>query len=198
MFRWDHDWFSFNIENLEYLFSNRQHSDRIDILEIGAFEGASTCWFLKCISESYVTTIDTWEGGIDHDKNNAEINFTKVKDNFDYNISLYKDRVTAIKSDSHSALMKMCIENVKKFDFAYIDGSHTASDVNLDLILSFRLLNVGGLLYLDDYFWGFNDKTIYESPKLGIDSFVSVYKDKLRVIDALKNNKSTCFVKVSE
>jgi len=68
----------------------------------------------------------------------------------------------------------------------------------VDLILSFRLLNVGGLLYLDDYFWGFNDKTIYESPKLGIDSFVSVYKDKLRVIDALKNNKSTCFVKVSE
>lgn len=197
MFRWDHDWFSKNIGNLEYIFNSRVNEAPISILEIGAFEGASTSWFLQCVNNSTVTTIDTWLGGADHDPNNPEIDFKKVKQNFDYNMSFFKNRVTVMQSDSYTALTKLIQEN-KQYDFVFVDGSHTAIDVNLDLILAFKLIKIGGLIYADDYYWGFNDKTIYESPKLGIDSFVSVYRDKLHVVNNLTNNHALCVMKVKQ
>ena len=37
------------------------------------------------------------------------------------------------------------------FDLAYIDGSHRASEVVVDVSLAWRLLKRGGLMLLDDY-----------------------------------------------
>jgi predicted O-methyltransferase YrrM len=178
MYKFKHDWFSNNIENLTNIFNHYSSDVPPRILEIGAFEGRSTVWFLENIPNCLVTTIDTWQGGLDHDPNNTEISFIDAENNFIHNISYYTDRVTVFKDTSYNALTHL-INNNKTFDFIYVDGSHTAADVNLDLILSFKLLNLGGLVYADDYYWGFSDQSIYNSPKLGIDSFVNVYANKL-------------------
>lgn len=195
MYKFDHDWFSTNIPNLTKLFGGYRGEKGPNILEIGAFEGRSTVWFIDNIPGSFVTTIDTWEGGKDHDPNNPEINWKTVFSNFNHNVR--EKNVAAIQSTSFDALTAMIKEDYDKFDFVYIDGSHTAADVNLDLILSFKLLKVGGLIYCDDYLWGFNEFPIYDCPKLGIDSFVNVYADKLMPIVGLNNNAAV-FQKVKE
>jgi len=196
MFRFDHDWFSPNIQNLTNLFSGYQKDQPPKILEIGALEGRSTVWFLNNIPNCTVTTIDTWCGGKDHDPNNPEINFTKIKENFDNNISYFKDRVRVMHMDSFTALTQLIKED-QKYDFAYIDGSHTAIDANLDLILSFKLLNVNSIIYADDYYWGFNEYPVHDCPKLGIDSFVNVYEHKLKPMKRL-DNQAAVYLKVSE
>ena len=196
MYRFDHDWFSPNLVNLSRIISVYNNIRPPKILEIGALEGMSTTWFLENLPNCTVTTIDTWEGGKDHDPNNPEINFIKIKENFDYNISHFGDRVTAIKSTSFNGLTDL-IKKGEKFDFVYIDGSHTAADVNLDLVLSFKLLNINAIIYCDDYFWGMNEFSVYDCPKLGIDSFVNTYADKLKPLIGLSNNAAV-FLKISE
>jgi predicted O-methyltransferase YrrM len=193
MYKFDHDWFSPNIPNLTRLFAGFKGEDA-QILEIGAFEGRSTVWFLDNVAGCHVITIDTWKGGKDHDPNNPEINWNTVKENFDHNTK--GKNVEPLRATSFEALTDMCKRNLK-FDFVYVDGSHTAADVNLDLILSFKLLKVGGLLYCDDYLWGFNEFPIYDCPKLGIDSFVNVYADKLMPLHGFNNN-AAIYMKVKE
>lgn len=194
MYRFDHDWFSPNIPNLTRLFAGYKGEQGPQILEIGAFEGRSTVWLLENVAGSHVTTIDTWMGGKDHDPNNPEINWKTVKENFDHNIK--GKNVEVLQTTSFEALSKMCTRNLK-FDFVYVDGSHTAIDTNLDLILSFKLLKVGGLIYCDDYLWGFNEFPIYDCPKLGIDSFVNTYADKLTPLHGFTNN-AAIYMKRSE
>lgn len=196
MYRFNHDWFSPNIQNLNRIFAGYTNTEPPRILEIGALEGMSTVWFLENLPGCRVTTIDTWKGGKDHSPDNPEINFITIKENFEYNTDRFKDRLTTIENTSFNGLVSLIQQN-EKFDFVYIDGSHTAVDANLDLILSFKLLNVGSIMYCDDYLWGFNQFTIYDCPKLGIDSFVNTYADKINPLIGLSNNAAVYF-KVSE
>jgi len=192
----EHDWFSNNIKNLTDIFSGYSSITPPDILEIGSLEGRSSVWFLENVKNSRITCVDTWSGGKDHDPENEEIDFKKIKSNFDSNMSFFGNRVTAMQSDSHTALMNL-ISNNKQFDFVYIDGSHTAADVNLDMILAFKTMKIGSVIYADDYYWGFSDQSIYDSPKLGIDSFANVYANKITPLVGLQNN-GIAFIKVSE
>lgn len=205
MYRFEHQWFGQNIPNLQKLFNGYNGEPQLKILEIGSLEGLSTTWFLDNVKNCHVTCIDTWSGGVDHDPNNSEINFQRIKENFDHNVSFHKGRVRQIQSYSYDALLKLYQEQ-ERFDFVFVDGSHTALDVNADLVLSWRLLKPGSLIYCDDYFWGFNDtdlqafpklNSVYDSPKLGIDSFVNVYRNKLKPVIGMEN-VAAVFIKVSE
>jgi predicted O-methyltransferase YrrM len=42
------------------------------------------------------------------------------------------------------------LERNEKFDLAFIDGWHTFDHTLLDAFLSYRMLNIGGLLIIDD------------------------------------------------
>lgn len=203
MFKFDHDWFSPNIHNLKKLSIGNEESP-LRILEIGAFEGMSTVFLAEHFKKSTITTVDTWQGSVEH-KGNSEIDFVKAKSNFDHNISKFPGRIEAIRGKSFDVLINLYQSN-RQFDFVFVDGAHDAISVNSDLILSFRMLTVGGLIYCDDYFWGFNEKNhmseyyknfIFDTPKVGIDSFVSVYGNKLRPVVGLTNNAAV-FIKVEE
>lgn len=203
-YKFDHNWFAQNEQNLTNLFQGYDGTPALNILEIGSFEGRSTVWFLDNVKECNITCIDTWNGGMDHDRNSNDINFKTVKDNFDFNIEQHKDRVRVIQNTSLNGLTLLYTEN-KKFDFVFIDGSHLAADVLSDLVLSWNLLNVGGLVYCDDYFWGHNKSDpdnaplfnfVFHTPKLGIDSFINTYGNKIRIVENM--NTPAIFVKVSE
>ena len=204
MYKFDHDWFSQNINNLSHLLNGHKES-KINILEIGSFEGRSTVWFLENTACN-ITCIDTWEGGEDHDKENPEIDFATVKENFDHNTKEFEDRVTIVRGNSFKSLVNLQLFNSMKFDMVYVDGSHKAKDVLADLVLSWPMLNPGALIYCDDYYWGFYKDDLvkfphldptYDSPKLGIDAFVSVYRNKIKPLVGLSNNAAV-FVKVAE
>lgn len=205
MYKFDHNWFGQNIQNLTSLFHGHVGVPKLEILEIGTFEGRSTVWFMDNVPKANITCIDTWKGGVDHDPNNHEINFGTVLANFKYNIEPHKDRVTVITDTSWNSCIELYKQN-KLFDLVYVDGSHTAIDVNSDLVLSWKILKVGGLIYCDDYFWGFNAEdldrapylnSVYDSPKLGIDSFVNVYRNKLKPIIGMQNCAAV-YIKTSE
>ena len=59
-------------------------------------------------------------------------------------------RISALKGDSYDILLEMN-RLEEKYDFIYVDGSHLCLDVYLDLMLSWKLLNVGGIMAIDDY-----------------------------------------------
>jgi predicted O-methyltransferase YrrM len=174
---------------------------RIDptrILEIGSYEGASTCYLIEKLAASKAIElhcIDTWTGGIEHKKGgSAESNMTDVESRFHHNtkiaISKVENSVQLIlhKEFSDTALSRLITEDKQGyFDFIYVDGSHQAPDVLCDAILGFRLLRKNGVMAFDDYLW--QEQLPYGTdpircPKPAIDAFTNIYCRKIRIISA--------------
>ena len=66
--------------------------------------------------------------------------------------------------------------------FVYVDGSHRSADVLEDLVLAFHATRPGGIIICDDYLKGARsgDATL-GSPKLAVDAFTSIYRDRLDI-----------------
>ena len=89
------------------------------------------------------------------------------------------------KSDSRAALAKLLATASADFDVVYVDGSHEATDVLTDAVMSFHLLRVGGLIIFDDYLWSMNpvgQQDAFGMPKPAIDAFINIFQRKLYVI----------------
>ena len=166
------------------------------ILEIGSYEGASTCYLIEKMSEYIgnngleIHCIDTWEGGIEH----SHVDMSLVEKRFDSNIAISIKKFNVdIKIIKHkkrsdlalSTLLSNGMENY--FDFAYIDGSHQAPDVLFDAVAGFRLVREGGLIAFDDYLWAEelpNGRDLIRCPKPAIDAFTNLYWKKIKIITA--------------
>lgn len=175
------DWFT----STEHEWSTNLHDLRgkpnLNFLEIGSFEGRSAIWLLENIlthAESHLTCVDTWEGSVEHKGTNLDL--ATIESNFDHNIqaSGFSPKVTKMKAFSHAALRQLPFSS---FDFIYIDGSHKASNVLEDVVLSWRLLKTGGIVIFDDYVWEPQYSEL-ESPKIAVDSFLRCYADALSVV----------------
>jgi hypothetical protein len=86
---------------------------------------------------------------------------------------------------------------LNSFDIIYIDGSHIASDVLEDVVLSWRLLKTGGIIIFDDYHLVYLNSfaCAYQAgvmsgayfnpsfnPKVGIDAFLSAFEPKIKIL----------------
>jgi predicted O-methyltransferase YrrM len=167
------------------------------ILEVGSYEGASTCYLIDKIGvnkDIEIHCIDTWEGGVEHQEGgSAKTDMSKVEKRFlnntqtAINKSPNKVSLNIHKGFSDLILSEMiCSGKTSYFDFIYIDGSHQAPDVLCDAILGFRLLKTNGVITFDDYLW--NEPLDYgvdpiRSPKIAIDAFTNIYCRKIRVIN---------------
>lgn len=161
------------------------------ILEIGSFEGASTCYLIQNLANRFpieIFCIDTWSGGIEH----SNINFLSVEENFNNNTKIVIDAaahpvaLTKIKLNSFAALARLVSEGKKGFfDFIYVDGSHQAPDVLSDAVLAFELLAEKGVMVFDDYIWSEKPPQGTDPlrcPKIAVDAFVNINIRKLRII----------------
>lgn len=184
------DWFSSNIPVWKSLIDDIKPAR---ILEVGSFEGRSTCYLIENCSKFgpvEIYCVDTWEGGVEHDKDSMG----EVERRFDYNSALAGRRathaasVTKLKKTSTEALSEMIARRDAAFDFVYIDGSHQAPDVLADAVLAFKMLRVGGIMIFDDYLWGLGpagQQDPLNMPKPAIDAFVNMFQRKLRIISGL-------------
>jgi predicted O-methyltransferase YrrM len=168
------------------------------ILEIGSFEGASTCYLIEKVAafkEIEIHCVDSWEGGVEHVKGGSvEANMTDVESRFHENTKIAINRVRNgvqlihHKGYSDTVLAKLIAEGKQEyFDFVYVDGSHQAPDVLCDALLSFRLLKINGVMAFDDYLW--QEQLSYGTdpircPKPAIDAFTNIYCRKIRIIQA--------------
>ena len=185
------DWFSRSIPAWKHLFPRvMPRPERI--LEIGAFEGRSTCFMLEHILpadlDGEIHCVDTWEGGVEH----GGIAMNAVFDRFQANVAATLKRFPRHKVIGHRRLSSAALRELHakgfagRFDFVYVDGSHQAADVLEDLVLSFPLLRRGGLVICDDYTWqrqGLGQEDILDTPKLAIDAFTNIYRRRLRFPD---------------
>ncbi len=142
------------------------------ILEIGSWEGRSANFFLRYLPRSCVVCIDTFEGNVEHHRDSG---FAKrvpeSEGKFDRNLAELMDRVEKIKGTSATVLPKLGVAR-RRFDLAYIDGSHMAADVDNDATLTWPMMQPGGIVIFDDYEWGAEAEES-ERPKLGIDAFLA-------------------------
>lgn len=168
-------------------------------LEIGAFVGRSSDWFMENIvtdPSSTLICIDTWEGSVEHIRNGLEI--SELEHKFRHNLKDYLcddpklGKLIMYKGTSLEMLKRLIRENAT-VDFIYVDGSHTSWDVLSDTMLGWSILKVGGVMMFDDYLWT-NAPTEQERPKWAIDAFLACYegqytllhKDKQVIVEKTK------------
>lgn len=154
------------------------------ILEIGSFEGNSTCWLIEKASvhkELNLYCVDTWQGSVEHEG----IDFNAVEERFNNNVKLALTKVThgvkvyKLKGRSVEQMARLIAANERDFDLIYVDGSHEAAHVFADAAMAFELLRVGGILVFDDYAVSEAPKTVYDHPRIAVDAFMDVYGNKL-------------------
>jgi len=170
-------WFS----NCQNLFIEHLKEEKITkALEVGSYEGASTCWLLEnCLgsSDRSITCIDSWEGGEEH----SGKNMGAVYERFLANVKEYGDKVEIVKGYSFDCLVTLQ-DRKSEYDFIYIDGGHTAKDVIGDAVLAFPLLKSGGIMAFDDYVWCYGNKPNADVPKHAIDLFLEAYASEIVVM----------------
>lgn len=189
-YEYTQDWFSGYIPIWNELLAQIKPSK---ILEIGSFEGRSTCYVIEtsgALQDLEVHCVDTWEGGAEH----AGLEVPAVEQRFRRNTSraiasvTHRVNLVVHKKPSNLALVELISAgHVSSFDLIYVDGSHQAPDVLSDAVLSFRLVRKGGLIVFDDYLWSMEPpgkQDLLNMPKPAIDSFVNIYQRKLRVLSA--------------
>lgn len=180
-YRFTHDWFSRNIPLLLEYLKDIIGKPNLQFLEIGSWEGRSTCWFLEKIlthESSQITCIDTFAGEayLNLEQNVLE----NVESRFDWNINLVgvAEKVKKYIGESQYILRNLPLDT---YDLIYIDGCHLAIDVLGDAVLSWGLLKKGGLMLFDDY-----DKIFPENPSqntsIAIDAFVNCFAPKIKLL----------------
>lgn len=148
---------------------------KLNILEIGAFEGASTTWILDNLMNhpnSRLTAVDTFEGGIEHQSNNNRYGLVSLESRFRSNVAkcAHSTKLRVVKATSDEALLDLRREHAQ-FDFIYVDASHVAIDVLHDAVVCWRMLNVGGTMVFDDFSWKGYMEDCY-NPRIAIESFL--------------------------
>ena len=147
---------------------------------------------MELLPNSKGTVIDKWKNYIVYDNrlsNNREKSKINIVSNLEENnveqIFYNNIKVAGIqnmnvfKGDSGDILLNMISENIK-FDYIYIDGSHLLMDCYTDLILSFNLLNKGGVIGIDDFI--FNKDVLLESPFMGVEYFLNKFEKKINIL----------------
>ncbi len=165
------------------------------VLEVGAYEGAGTCYLINKLAKAgggEIYTVDTWGGGKEHLK--SGIDMSAVEGRFRQNISRAVTKagpdvkLVTLKGPSDFMLSALVAQQkAGYFDFAYIDGSHMASDVLCDAVLGFKLLKIGGVIGFDDYGWMEQPPSVRNpllSPKLAIDSFINININKVTLLQS--------------
>lgn len=192
IFNPNEDWFSHNLVALEPLVHGIKPQR---ILEIGSYQGRSTCYFIEAMMQHHanaeIVCIDTWQGGLEHigrhDMNEAEAMFQ-------HNMKLAAERypnmkIHQIKGLSHDMMIQLLAQGHQNyFDFVYVDGSHEAPDVLLDALLAHKLTKIGGVMAFDDYLWSpkpLTEQDHYLLVKPAVDAYVNTFQRKVHVLNGL-------------
>jgi hypothetical protein len=142
-------------------------------LEVGSFEGRSSCWLLQNIlteKSAKLICIDLF------DSSDPNLDYERA---FDKNIRMtgQSHKVQKIKGRSQKILSTL-IPN--SFDFIYLDASSDEKDELEDACLSWGLLKKNGILTFDDY----GGPLEWEpGVKKGIDLFLSQFHDRCEILD---------------
>lgn len=180
MLQFSQDWFSHNIPHFEAL-KEVMGGPVGSILEIGSFEGRSTCWMLENMlrDHGHMVCLDTFEGSAEHTCLALDNLFSVWRKNVEW-VRKETQTVHAFKGASFVGLGEQIVA-ARQFDFIYVDGSHTAPDVLTDAVMAFGLAKSGAVLLFDDYLW-VDMPGLLNRPKIAIDAFQTIFSEKCDLI----------------
>ena len=170
-YRFTADWTTHNLAGWKKWM--KPATDPVNIIEIGAWEGRSTVWFMDNLlenPESRLTVIDPWVGSDD-----------RFKDYFTRNIGLHprREQVTVVRDKSRRHLGGLPDE---EYDLVYVDGEHEGLHVMLDGLLSLHKLKLGGRMIFDDYSWLDPTNRCHTLPRYAIDSFCAIARQWTKLV----------------
>jgi predicted O-methyltransferase YrrM len=149
-------------------------------LQIGAYTGDASVWLYNNVldhKDSVLIDVDTWEGS--DEPSHHQMNWSTVETLYNLKTKNARDDRKIVKYKGTSD--HFFRNNREMYDFIYIDGDHTAYGVLKDAVAAYECLNVGGIVAFDDYQWSAGLGPLKE-PKIAIDSFYNVYKDRLELL----------------
>ena len=171
-------WFENCAYSWDVFFKKFSTLKKLQILEIGSFEGHSAIYFLEKFPNSIITCVDMWQN------NDAlkEFNFSKIEINFDKNTKKYKKNLKKYKQSSDH-FFKSTKDLINYYDIIYIDGDHYYEAVFRDLLNSFKALKINGIIIIDDFI-GFNLYKNYNKNPIGaVVVFINVYYRKIKILN---------------
>jgi predicted O-methyltransferase YrrM len=148
-YRYSKEWFLVS-EIREKLLNCLDEYEKNTILEIGCFEGLSSVFFADNLLNHTDSTLTCVDPFLNIDNNDhGEYLSNNEEANFDYNIQACKFpnkiEINKITSDEFFKL------NTKTFNLIYIDGCHECDFIIRDMENSFKILEKGGIMWMDDY-----------------------------------------------
>jgi predicted O-methyltransferase YrrM len=149
-------------------------------LQIGAYTGDASVWLYENLlthPDSVLVDVDTWEGS--DEPSHHQMNWSTVELLYNAKTKEGQDSRKIVKYKGTSD--HFFRNNREMYDFIYIDGDHTAYGVLKDAVSAYECLNVGGIIAFDDYQWSAGLGPLKE-PKVAIDSFYNVYRDRLESV----------------
>jgi predicted O-methyltransferase YrrM len=139
-------WFEYS-EIKKLIFSYADTTKINKILEIGSYEGASSCYFSDFLLnniDSELTCVDPFDI---NDKTSPLDNNTKNL--FMNNISKSKNYNKIIFEEMYGT--DFYKKNTKKYNLIYIDGSHLLDDITIDFNNCLNIIEMNGIIWMDDY-----------------------------------------------
>jgi hypothetical protein len=166
---------------INYFNGNSNTSDTVRILEIGTYTGISLINIVKLIPNSIGYGLDKWESYRENELL-AQIDNLEIEKSFYNNVKNenMENKVFGIKGSSTNKLIEFIKNNIK-FQFIYIDGSHLLLDCYTDLILSWQILDKGGILVIDDYLYK-KDENILDSPYEAVNHFLKLFENQYKIL----------------
>jgi len=185
--------------NLSDIFNN--YGVPNTVIEIGVFEGSTTFWLSDNLTPHNpnlkIYAIDPHVGS-----NDMTEDFDDVRNNFINNLLVNQNKnVEYVQKHSKDGLMELINKGVKA-QVIYVDGDHKASEVLTDLVLSWQLLQVGGIILCDDTTtWRYTDKNGTQSAqmsvRMAVEMFIQCNWHKVRLLN-LSDGSQTAFMKLQE
>jgi len=141
------------------------------ILEIGSYEGLSTCFLLWRLPSAIVTCVDPFIGT---QEDAGRLPPVELEASFDANVALVDAaRVRKLVGSSKRLLVDLAADGAR-FELVYVDGSHFGLDVLVDAALAWDLMTPGGVIIFDDYHWSRLGDDPLLRPGPAIDAFREV------------------------
>ncbi len=178
------DWFSPNIPIWQQVVARFVNMPGLNVLEIGSWEGRSTCWMVDHVlthESANLTCIDTFDGSVENKLDHDAAFLKTIEQRFDFNVARTGAATKVKKLVGHSRSLLRTLP-LDAYDLVYIDGSHAATDVLEDTLLTWALVKIGGILIFDDYGFRFPQEIDEQPPGVAIDAFLTVYGKKVKIL----------------
>jgi predicted O-methyltransferase YrrM len=155
MYKYSQSWF-LGSEIKQQLLGLIDKSKHNKVLEIGCFEGLSSVFFADNLlgdPNSRLTCVDPFST-IDNNDHKKFLQ-NEEESRFDYNISVCNnaDKIKVHKITSDQFFQ----DNIDTYTFIYIDGCHECDYIRRDMENAWKVLEVHGIMWMDDYAGGGSD-----------------------------------------